>query len=98
MANSRQWSEYVTFLLLRHSASCRETHKPSQVDGPSDFKLLGGAFTRSLLKLASIDVRDKTVDLHCKHIVPLRDHCCMTCKGKKTDTGTNVRSDHFHNV
>lgn len=48
---------------------------PSQVDGSSHFKLLGGAFTGSVFKFASIDVGDEAVDLYCKHTVPLRDHC-----------------------
>ena len=36
----------------------------SQVDGSSHFKLLGGAFTGSLLKLAPVDVGHEAVDLH----------------------------------
>lgn len=47
----------------------------SQVDASSHFELLGRALAGSLLELASVDVRDEAVDLHCKHAVPLRDYC-----------------------
>lgn len=47
----------------------------SQVDGSSHFKLLGRAFTGTLLESASIEVGGEAIDLYCKHTVSLRDHC-----------------------
>lgn len=59
-ANGGQWKSVMS-LLLSCTTSCSNA---SQVDGSSDFKLLGRAFAGSLLKLASIDVGDEAVGLH----------------------------------
>ncbi|KAA8585696.1 hypothetical protein FQN60_004390 [Etheostoma spectabile] len=81
-------NEFSTaWIRSRHTASCGDA---SQVDGSSHFKLLGGAFTGSLLKLAPVDVGDEAIDLHLKHAVPLRDHCPTTCGGREKDRGTNI--------
>lgn len=69
----------VPLLASRNTGSCEVRNilqwpsGPSQVDGSFNFKLLGGPFAGSLLKLASIDVRNEAVNLYGKNTVPFRD-------------------------